>query len=306
MRIVKGPIDSMESPIRHVMYHIHEAIVNIAPERISEFDEKYPELVIVYLDSPDWTCEVIPNYKYFRLSRRVMEVLWCAAYGYMTFYQKIIQGNYGKSQEIISLHEDDEVKAAMNLLKWAFENWLKNEDAPWPDDLPRPVKSPKTGTMENVADELSLCAAAFYLHHELSHLRLKEEEFEDSIALEEQADFQAADWILNNDLDETDDKFIKRAMGIALGLEVMTAESIYSGFFGGIDHPRTYDRLINTLRNHIEDENHIVWGVVISTLKLHLDNMNIATPSIVYDSFLQGIESYANLLGETLAAKQKP
>ena len=72
----------MDSPIRHVMMHIHEAIVNIAPERKDSFAREYSELILEYLDDHHWICDVNVENRHIRLSSKVMEVLWAASFMY--------------------------------------------------------------------------------------------------------------------------------------------------------------------------------------------------------------------------------
>lgn len=184
----------------------------------------------------------------------------------------------------------------MKLLKWAYDSWIKKDSqTPWPDNLPKPVIQPQKGTMESVADELSLCATAAYLHHELAHIRLNHTG-DSTIEQEREADYAKADWILDHGLPLTDYKFIKRALGIAVALEVLTAYGIYTNKFGGKTHPCSYDRLVNTVSKHVTDSNHIVWAVIAVTLKLHLDNRKVQTPDVEYENFMECVNAYADLM----------
>jgi hypothetical protein len=206
-----------------------------------------------------------------------------------------VQGKKIIQKTEINLHEDLEVKNAMRLLKWIYESWLNNENTPWPDDLPKPIENPRKGIMENVADELCLCSIAYLIHHELAHIRLHHSGGS-NIDIEKEADAEATDWLLNHSLDEWDYKFIKRALGIAVAFEVLTARGIYTRKFGGITHPYSYDRLFQNLDKYINDPQHIVWALIASTLKLHLDNKNIKTPEVVYADFKECVNSYIDLL----------
>jgi len=294
MRLIKNEcLDGMKSPIRFVMRDIHKALVNIAPERMKEFESLFSDFTLEYLDKGEWICDVNPEKRHIRLDRQVVELLWAASFGYFTFYTKAVQGMKVTTKQVIDLTQNKEIAQAIQLLKWAYENTVKNEDKPWPYGLPCPVENPLKETTEDVADELTRCAFAALLHHELAHISLKHKE--NSIENNREADYAMADWILRG-LKQDDDRFFKRALGIAMAFEITTARGIYTGDHGGTTHPRSYDRLINTLARYIDNPHHKVWAVIASTLKLHLDNQKIQTPEIVYDTFLDCVNGYAEVL----------
>lgn len=286
----------MVSPIRFVMFHIHKALVNIAPERKEQFEKELSDFTLEYLDTDEFICNVSVPKKHICLSRRVVELLWGISFGYLTFYTKVIQRYKPMTKMELDLTQDPEVAEAMKLLKWAYTNWLNPKaQTPWPSDLPSPVEQPTSGSMQNTTDELALCAITAYLHHELAHIRLNHTG-SSSIEQEKEADYAMAEWILDNNLQLNDDIFIKRSLGIAVAMEALTAYGIYSGDFGGENHPFSYDRLINTISRYISDPHHIVWAFLASTLKLHLDNRNIPTPTIQYSNFKERVNSYADIL----------
>ena len=296
MREIRGKcLETMYSPIRSVMSHIQESLINIAPENKELFEKVYPDFILEYIDTPKWILNVEIDKKHIKLSRRVVEIFWSVSYGYITFYTKVIQSKKVVTKTDINLQENEEVKKATLLLKWVYESWLNNVDDSWPDDLPKPIENPRKGIMENVADELCLCSIAYLIHHELAHINLLHSG-ESSITIEKEADTAATDWLLNHSLDEWDYKFIKRALGIAIAFEVITAHGIYTGNFDGVTHPYHYDRLYNNLNRYIIDPLHIVWALIASTLKLHLDNKKINTPDIIYKDFKECVNSYIDLL----------
>ena len=295
-RINNTSLTVMTSPIKHVMATLHLAIVNIAPERSSEFDSTYNCFSLEYLNTPEWKCSVIPERRHILLSRRVVEVTWCASYAYVLFYIKEIQGKDFRSARKIDLHSNPEVHKAMQLLSWAYNNWLHDEDILWPETLPRPIDNANQGSSLWLADEFCKCSMAYMLHHELAHIRLKHNPAKHTIFEEREADYSAAEWIMHPSLRDDDPKFVKRAIGIAIALEVMTSYGIYTGEFGGTTHPPSYDRLIHTLRRFIHDDNHFVWVVVVATMKLHLDSAGTQTPDTEYKSCVDCAEDYANIL----------
>ena len=130
----------------------------------------------------------------------------------------------------------------MDLLAWTveIEKRLARHvpvDMSWPIGLPRRVAGAGKDTLQNAADELFLCSVAGILHHEVGHIERGHDPRRlpkptpglaskddpqvaeaDAIWLswEKEADAWSADWLLQG-LDETDDRFLKRVIGIALG-----------------------------------------------------------------------------------------
>jgi hypothetical protein len=196
----------------------------------------------------------------------------------------------------VDLRAKPALEEAVQLLDWAFDSWLNGETEAWPEGLPRPVAGPQTGSDHHVADELCLCATAYLLHHELSHLSLKHTAGDDP-EKERDADYAAADWILNG-VGEEDDRFKKRILGVALTLLVTVQNGIHSGHYGGQSHPRSFDRLIHTLDRHVRNQNHVVWFFAATMLKLHLDNTErcLLIPEGPFNSGRHCVDSYVEAL----------
>lgn len=290
----------MKSPIKHIMEHVHNSIINIAPERAEEFINKFPNLTIQYLDTDEWICNSNSKTCHINISRSVAETAWCLSYCYMVFYQKYYDGKMILEKRKIYYKDDEEAFRAAQLYKWAFDNWLyQNLRRPWDLNFPYP-KNPPQSFFEKVATELSLCALAYMLHHELAHIILRHEKSNDNyvnIEAEKEADIYAANWILDNNLKTDGPVFRKRALGIAVALEMLIAKGIYKKDINHlIDHPRAFDRLINTLSNFITNPNHAVWAVLVSTLSIHLNNAGISLPEKLYETFYDCLDDYLNLL----------
>ena len=169
---------------------------------------------------------------------------------------------------------------------------------PWPATLLRPRENCERGSAENAADELALCATAYVIHHELAHHRLGHVATQygpSSIEQERDADYAAAEWILGK-LSTTDPRFTKRALGVATALSLLTAHGIHTGHHGGETHPRSFDRLVNTLGQVLSDDYDRVWGFVVGIVNLHLNGVGIVPPAVVHDSFKSCVDSYVELL----------
>ncbi len=300
MREVRaGALQGMSSPIRHVMAHIHEAMVNIAPERRAEFARDHAELVLEYVDDHRWICHVDVANRHVTIGRKVMEVLWAASLAYFRLYLEIQRRTGGNASISVQfeLAEVPLLKEAVDLLRWAMDSWLNSLPVPWPSNLPQPVPNPQHASDLHVADELSLCAIAFIVHHELAHVRLNHVG-KSELDSERDADRAASEWILGGLADEADKEFVKRALGVAVALEALVARGIHTGVYGGTSHPRSFDRMMNTFDQHVTDGDHPVWFFLSAILKLHLDNaLHGATiPVRPFDSARECVDSYVDAL----------
>lgn len=299
MREVRmAQLEKMASPIRHVMAHIHEAIVNIAPEQRDSFASEYDDFVLEYLDDHRWICDVNVANRYIRLSRKVMEVLWAASFAYFRLYLAIVARTGGRASVSAEIEFANEVRLgeAADLLRWAMSSWLNRTADPWPRTLPAPFPHPPHASDEHVADELSLCAVAVILHHEFNHIRLQHQGASE-LDSERDADHAATDWVLGQ-LEEQDDAFKKRALGVATALAVLVAKGIHTRAYGGDSHPRSFDRLMYSLDRRIDDPNHQVWFFVAAILKLHLDNAShgAEVPDRAFDSGQECVDAYVDAL----------
>jgi hypothetical protein len=128
------------------------------------------------------------------------------------------------------------------------------------------------------AYQVTLCAVAFLLHHELAHARLRHEPLPpgaSSIEHERDADYEAASWILGAAKGK---QFDKRTLGVAVSLAAMVGLRLLIGSDPARTHPCSFERPINTLAAHIHDPNHQAWGLAIVILTLYLDRERIPVP----------------------------
>lgn len=292
---------TMRSPVRFLMEHIHEAIVNIAPERQNEFDHIFDNFILEYLDDHKWICDVVVAENRIRLSRKVLEVIWASSFAYFQIYIEIEQQNIGgenfPSVEV-DLVNDPNLAEACELVRWALDSWLNERDSDWPDGLPRPIEDSVDGPYEKIADELTLCAIAYMLHHELAHIHLRHTDGS-NIEDERDADYASADWIfdrLNTNLNR--DMFTKRGLGVAIAFAILLAQGIHTGQYDGNTHPRSFDRLLHVLSRHVRNPHDPIWAFVVAVLTFHLDNADhgAVISKGPFDSFKECAESYVDAL----------
>jgi hypothetical protein len=172
-----------------------------------------------------------------------------------------------------------------------------------PEGLPVPFAPAAPGSDEEVADQLSYMALAFILHHELAHIRMEhiamdrnwirdikdrirwakgqrkknlvlelQHEYTRYVLVEKEADTEAARWMLEGA--EDPDQFMKRILGVAIGLSWLASTDPYIGPTNHPAYPPAYDRLYQTIEKFMPDPDHEIWGVVAFVLMLHLQNVN--------------------------------
>ena len=271
------------SPVGVLLPMVAQAPANIAPEQIAPLRREIADLRIEIPEDAKWIFRYEPAAHAMVLSTGAVEICWAATHGYVTFYDRILVNRTVDLQREVDLTSDPEVHGAMRLLTWAFRKFVGGKHTPWPKDLRRPDASPAHGSPEHVANELALCVLGFLMHHEIAHHRLRHgvPDNDDSWILEQEreADHAAADRIMEGALDDTEARR-KRLYGIAVALSLLVAHGIHSGRYGGLKHPRSFDRLLSTLDRFIHDEpDHNAWALAVGILALHLQSKGIAFPA---------------------------
>lgn len=288
-------LDYMTSPIRFTIRHMPEMLARVAPERVLELRDVCAGLTLQVTDSPAFECHYSPGPQIVTISRKVLEVHWCAAYAYWTLYQTHVGGREVTTPTEVDLTADRAVERAMSLLQWSLNGWFNGRDEAWPESLPRPLEEPEFASAEHVADNLALRAVAFLGHHELAHHYRRNEADSDSVSDERATDTAAARWMLEGVGPESQE-FQNRALGIAVALSLLTGTGVHTGDFDGRTHPFHADRLVGTLEPLVLDPNHAAWAMAVAILSLHLSNSPIGVPQREYDSFAACARDYAQLL----------
>lgn len=299
MRILNDNVlASMDSPIKWTFKNIHNAIINIAPEKRAQFESEHNDFVLEYLDSPEWICEVVIESKHIKISRGVVELLWCLAYAHIVLYCKKIGGNKFEPGARIDLTTDPDILAGMQLMIWALNNLFHPHlRKRWPVDLPEPTENPQHGSWIHIGNEFCLCAVAYIIHHELAHIRLKHNAYIESIEQERDADYEASDWIMDGTISD-ELVFTKRMLGISLALQALTIRGIYTGRFSSNSHPRSFDRLYNTLSRYLTDDDHVIYAITAIALQLHMQGAKIVGEPGIYDDVQQCFNDYIEKLAQ--------
>ena len=125
MRVIENKIlETTNSPVKGILNDLHLAIINIAPERASEFDEKFKSFTIEYLDDDAFVADVDSITKHIRVSTGAVELLWVLAYAHFQYYTQVIQ-KVGCENEIeIGSDHLSGMLPAIALLDWAMGRLL--------------------------------------------------------------------------------------------------------------------------------------------------------------------------------------
>lgn len=263
------------SPIAPLVEWIPHALVNVAPELAAELNQIVDGYTLDVIEEPRWICSATPPTKTFRISTRVIEILWAQSYAAFMFYTR--EMNRRGADGVVAEITDPETLEALELYRWALERMIDDAPTEWPAQLPRPTPArPGAPVTEagagDVAREFALIATGFLLLHEVAHISLKHtgnSASEWSIDEERDADAWAAEWVLARGqppLDQLD----KRALGVSMALLMILARGVHTGEMNGVTHPRDFDRLYNALAHRIPPELDRVWWMVTGILSLHL------------------------------------
>jgi hypothetical protein len=283
---------------------VPDSLVNIAPERREHLIDELQGVTFQILAEPRFAAHYTPATKTITLSFRAVEILWCVAYAHVVLFD-LYAARRSDDRTQVDLTATPVVKEAMELLRWALQDWIDKAGTPVPA---LPQRAPRDlGSAAAVADELCLCAVAFILHHELAHHRLNHtvipprtkdaELLRLSIAQERDADAEAADWILTLASKGTR-FFTKRAAGIVVALMAMVAKGVHTREHDGHDHPRHFDRLFNTIDRYSLGPNDPPWVFATVALKLHIDHSGYKAPAVEYESFRDCISAYIDVIAE--------
>jgi hypothetical protein len=307
MRVIENQIvERTDSPVKGLLNDLHLAIINIAPERSSEFDDKFKFFTIEYLDDDGFVADVDSEKNYIRVSTGAVELLWVLAYAHFQYYTQVIQ-KVGCENEIeISSDHLSGMLPAIDLLEWAmnrflkFLEWKRNggirpDTNRWPTELPSPLSSSDDSSDVGIASELARGSIAVLIHHELAHIALGHVGASE-IESERDADFHAWDWILDSNQTGGDKAEVKRMLILINATLAGVAADIRLKRNTLIGHPRNIDRLSNLLSRFDLDPNDVAYAFAFSILQFHtgFSGNSFATPGVIHESFRDAFEEIAN------------
>lgn len=291
-------------PFWHLATYVHGSLLLGAPERHEKIVEDLEGVSLKLTEQNSWVAHYSRQGPEIVVSWRTVETLWCVSYAMVVLMDRVLaeSPNTHLPQDLTA---DSEVRAAMELLRWALDDLLNGKHGLFPTEKLPSRTILGIGTRANAADEVCLCACSFLLHHELSHHRLGHthssagagDQYE-KIDAERDADSNAIDMLLG-DVEPTTPFFTKRAAGVAIVTLLMVAQGIHTGNYSGRSHPRSIERLANWPDQYLVDDDHSIWVIISCCLKLHFDNsMLIAAPAGMFGSYRECAQAYFDQLAE--------
>jgi len=269
------------SPIRKLDGDLMNSVARIAPEKCAElksFRIEYDPCA-VFTNDRKFSFRVNTESKEVKLPTVAMEYLWCACYTFYVIYQEYCKANQRIAIEL-DFSNNEKAKEAISLYKWGMAQLDASPPEKWPTGKARPELSSAASEDVRVANELYLCAGAWIMHHEFAHIYHGHgnEPLNNEISREQEAeaDKSASEWVLGGVLDDAILK--KRGLGVAVAALVITAQDILAGEFKEETHPKSFQRLYDTITPYFQDPDHLIYA--FSTVICHL-NMAIGGMDIV-------------------------
>ena len=267
-------VDDITSPVKPMLADLAFCIDRFVPERRDELASMTRDVQIAVSEQPKWLLEA--GFGTIQISTGVLEVVWALIAGYWATYSGLEGTDASSGTGDIEITE--ERVAARTLFLWARRrlSWDSAASAaePWPDVRIAPGG---TSTLERIATELTLGSMAVYLLHELHHLSTSDgrgddkvsghRAHEDRVGKEADCDDFATTMVFErHPMDAAIRE--KRTLCLSVALVIIVGHGIVRGFHDGIEHPRTYDRLIRQLDRWLI-EGDASWAVVMTMLALH-------------------------------------
>jgi hypothetical protein len=284
--------DDLHSPIERIAMSVPKSLELIAPERAADLAPYFPHLTLYLVADRSMIARINPQTGEITVSALFLEVEWALAYAYHVFHHKVLSTPHWRGQEV-DLRADQEVASAMDLLTWAISATATGST--WPVGAPSPALEPPEKTMEYGAQQLCLGATGVILHHELAHKYLGHKKAQPpddywTLEAERDADAAAVNWVLDPTTCPPGE-FAFRAMCVAIAFLRTAARSIHTGDYGGLTHPRTFDRLFHSLNEYLDRDEATIWGFVGAILLLHMRHMEIPPPTQKYETFYDFVDA---------------
>ncbi|AWG32170.1 phage exclusion protein Lit family protein [Burkholderia cenocepacia] len=271
---------NMTEPIYSPIVLLDEVIAAapfaIAPERATELlnDPALKGFGLALSADEGFSIRVGINTKEATLSIFSLEYIWCFSLMILVLVEEY-QIAQKHDRQAIDLRESPRVSQAVDLLNWSFNRMYRGDRSPWPDEAPKPEKSPTVNSVVYMVNEVFLSAIAWIIHHEIAHLRLKHGiETTCSAREENEADAEATNWIFSGSL--RDDERLKRQLGMAVALlSLQFLETPRGGYSKVESHPPSLERLDRCFKMAGVDEDGFICALTTVALQFQLANLDI-------------------------------
>jgi hypothetical protein len=293
-------IDSSNSSFQHLISNLLNSIDRVAPEKAIVLRQLIHDNGITFeidRNSLDLVFFASSATSTITFGLRSLELLWARAFAYCSLYE-LLTSRLLDGEDVFDVDlTHTTIQPAMELLSWAVATELQIRDGvitdfEWPSDLPKYSRDADRSTFENAADELLLVAVAAILHHEIGHIvrdhdagtldvdkygDLTPSSRETSLRWEKDADAWAAEWLLGG-LENDDERFLKRVLGLSLAFTWLATRNVHTGHWLSSTHPPAWDRIYHNIKQHIPNTpHHPIWAFIGYILQLHLMSVSAQT-----------------------------
>lgn len=259
------------SPVKRILHHVAASPFRIAPEAAELLDQEIATIGVTlqYVDdNPKKWAEYEPSTRIVRLGSVFLDALWAASHLYLVAFRGY-QEAQRSGMAVFAFEDDPRVAAAYVLYQDRLGALAEKKLVDWPDHAARPIPNPYRHTDGFGSNENFLVAVGWVIHHELAHAALGHQEASpDAMREERDADRRATAWVSNSRADEQE-RF-KRALGIATAVVFLVAIDLRLNKRVSIEHPPSFERLIDALDGTGIGENHTVWAYAFVMLEVHL------------------------------------
>jgi len=255
-----------------------QAPYRIIPEAAEELNRLIPDhnMTLDITTELGFDIDAVAHNGEVAITESALELLWASAHANFIFYQEYVSSCKAEHQQY-TVGTTQRSLDAMDLLRWAIEKAKSKDTKEWPGHLPQPVAVPVEHSDIHVANELFLCAVAWSLHHEISHVELRHSFITAPFDLEEEkvADVTASRQVL--DTAPNTQQLEKRALGLISALIALqyidrnkTAPSPQKRL-----HPYAFERLSHSLGVHAWEPNSMVLAFALVSLQVYLGESKV-------------------------------
>jgi len=151
--------------------NVAETIVfALVPENHQEIEKITENVTLKITDSEEFRCEAL-SFGGLLISRKAIEIIWAFCYGYFTIYIHKLSGTDSIGQ-YVDLASNPKLLKSRKLLTWALNN-LQGNVSEIPKELPSIADNWEIDSKEHAISDLTQCVLAFFLFHELAHLKFQ-------------------------------------------------------------------------------------------------------------------------------------
>jgi hypothetical protein len=264
------------TPIQNLIQDLINSVARIAPEKfnmLENFRIKHNP-ILIFTNEKKFNITADAVKKEIKIPIVSLEYLWCACYAFYIIYQEYASADKSMIKNF-DLNGNERTRKALSLYQFGINQLNQNPQTDWPISEFNSQSNVIADEDIRFTNELYLCTSAWIIHHEFAHIYHghvnKPLNDEESRKQEKVADDSATKWILEG----IDDELIrqKRGLGVAIATLVLTAQDILAGEFKETTHPKSFQRLYDTITPHFQEPDHLVYA--FSTVILHI-NMVIA------------------------------